>query len=54
VLRNLVVPTIYQGQHSLQQPTDALNLDLKIKTSRFRHSPNDVPNAYDYMQTLTQ
>ena len=29
MLHNLVVPTIYQEQHSLQQPTNALNLDLK-------------------------
>ena len=50
MLHNLVVPTIYQEQHSLQQPTNALNLDLKIKKVTFRHSAQ-MPMT---MQTLTQ
>jgi hypothetical protein len=46
VPHNLAVPTIYQEQHNLQQPTNALNLDLENKDHKV-HSFNDVQNAYD-------
>jgi hypothetical protein len=48
-LHNLVAPTIYQEQHNLQQPINALNFDLKIIDKR-RQLPilklkNDRMNA---------
>ena len=49
MLHNLVVPTIYQEQHSLQQPTNAQNLDLKNKD---RQVLDIVPMMFEMRTTM--
>jgi hypothetical protein len=41
-----VVPTIFQELHSLQQPTNALNLDLQTKIKSFSYNASDVQDVH--------